>query len=56
MARLMVFLISFSVRVLKAVIRSRADLVIENVALRQRVATLLKQRRRPTLDNADRAF
>jgi hypothetical protein len=56
MARLLVFVISFTVRVLKAVIRSRADLVIENVALRQQVATLLKQRRRPTLDNADRAF
>ncbi len=36
--------------------RSRANLIIENVALRQQVATLLKQRRRPTLDNADRAF
>ncbi len=56
MVRLVVFLISFIVRVLRAVIRSRADLVIENVALRQQVATLLKQRRRPTLDNADRAF
>ena len=56
MARLLVFVISFTVRVLRAVIRSRADLVIENVALRQQVATLLKQRRRPTLDNADRAF
>ena len=56
MARLVVFLISITVRVLRAVIRSRADLVIENVALRQQVATLLKQRRRPTLDSADRAL
>jgi len=44
MARLLVFVISFSVRVLRAVIRSRGDLVIENVALRQQVATLLSKR------------
>ena len=56
MARLLVFVISFTVRILRAAFRSRADLVIENVALRQQLATLLKQRRRPTLDNADRAF
>ena len=56
MARLLVFVISFTVRILRAAFRSRADLVIENVALRQQVATLIKQRRRPTLDNADRAF
>ena len=56
MARLLVFVISFTIRVLKAVFRSRANLVIENVALRQQVATLIKQRRRPALDNADRAF
>jgi len=56
MARLLVFVISFTVRILRVVFRSRTDLVIENVALRQQVATLLKQRRRPTLDNADRAF
>jgi len=56
MARLLVFVISFTVRVLRAAIRSRANLVIENVALRQQVATLIRQRRRPALDDADRAF
>ena len=56
MARLLVFVISFTVRVLKAVIRSSDDLVIENAALRRQVATLIKHRRRPTLDNAGRAF
>ena len=56
MARLLVFVISFTVRILRAAFRSRANLVIENVALRQQVATLLKQRHRPALDNADRAF
>jgi len=43
--------VTFTDRVLKAVICSRANLVIENVALHQQVATLLKQRRRPILDN-----
>ena len=56
MVRLLVFVIIFAVRVLRAALRSRANLVIENVALRQQVASLIKQRRRPTLDNADRAF
>jgi hypothetical protein len=61
MVRLLVFVISFTVRVLRAAIRSRANLVIENVALRQQVATLIKQRRikqrrRPALDDGDRAF
>ena len=56
MIRLLVFVISFTVRILRAAFRSRADLANENVALRQQVAALLKQRRRPTLDNADRAI
>ncbi len=56
MACLLVFIISFTVRVLRAAFRSRANLMIENVALRQQVATLIRQRRRPTLDDADRAF
>jgi len=56
MARLLVFIISFTVRVLRAAFRSRANLMVENVALRQQAATLVRQRRRPTLDDADRAF
>ena len=56
MARLRVFAISFTVHVLRAVIRMRANLIIENVALRQQVATLNKQRHRPALDDGDRAF
>ena len=56
MARLLVCIISFAIRVLRAVIRSRADLIIENVALRQQVAALMKQRRSPALDDGDRAF
>ena len=56
MGRLLVFIISLTVHVLRALFRSRANLVIENIALRQQVVTLIKQRRRPTLDNADHAF
>jgi hypothetical protein len=56
MARLLVFLVSLGVRALRAICRSRADLVIENLALHQQVAALIKQRPRPALDDADRAF
>ncbi len=56
MARLLVFVISLGVRVLRAISRSRADLVIEIVALHRQVATLIEQRRRPALDDTDRAF
>ena len=56
MARLLVFLVSLGVRALRAICRSRADLVIENLALHQQVAALIKQRARPALDDADRAF
>ncbi len=40
MLHLFLFLVSLGVRTIQAVIRSRADLVIENLALRQQVATL----------------
>jgi len=56
MARLLVLVISFIVRILRSAFHSRADLVIENEALRQHVATLIGQRRRPALDDSDRAF
>ena len=41
MALFLVFLTSFAVRVLRAVILSRANLVVENVSLGQQVATQL---------------
>ena len=56
MARLLVLFISFFVRALRAAIRSRANLVVGNVALRQKVTTLIRQQGRPALDDADRAF
>ena len=43
-------------RTIRAMCRRRADLVIENVALRQQVAALKKERPRPPVDDADRAF
>ena len=55
-ARVLVFLVSLGVRALRALCRSKADLVIENLALRQQVATLVKERPRPAIDDAERAF
>ena len=56
MARLLMFLVSFAVHSIKAVCRPRANLVLENVALRQQMAALQKKRSRPPLDDIDRAF
>jgi hypothetical protein len=36
--------------------RRRADLVLENLALRQQVAALKKERPHPPLEDVDRAF
>ena len=41
---------------LPALLRSRADLLIENIALRQQVAVLKGKRPRPRLSSADRLF
>ena len=56
MLRVLIVLVSLGARAIRAMCRRRADLVIENLALRQQVAVLKKERRRPLLDNADRAF
>ena len=56
MLRALVFLVSLGARVIRAISRSRADLVIENLALRQQVTALKKARPRPPLDDVDRAF
>ena len=56
MVRLLTFLISLGVRAIRAMCRSRDHLIIENLALRQQVAALKKERPRPVLDDADRAF
>jgi hypothetical protein len=56
MPRFFVFFVTLVVRSVRAVCRSRADLVIENLALRQQVTALKQRRPRPPLDDADRGF
>ena len=51
-----VFLVSLGARAIRAMCRRRADLVIENLALRQQVTALKQERPRPALDETDRAF
>ncbi len=56
MLRVLIFLVSLGARALRAMCRRRADLVIENLALRQQVTMLKKERPRPPLEDVDRAF
>ena len=56
MLNVVVFLVSLGVRAIRAMCRRRADLVLENVALRQQVTVLKKERPRPPLDDTERAF
>ena len=51
-----VFLVSLGVRVIRAMCRRRADLVLENVALRQQVTALKKERPRPPLEDTETGF
>jgi hypothetical protein len=56
MVRVVVFLVSVCLDVFRALRRSRDEVVLENRALRQQVAALLRQRPRPELNDVDRAF
>lgn len=56
MIRTVAFLIAILVRVLRAACRSRADLVLENLALKQQVTALKQARPKPFLHETDRAF
>ncbi len=56
MVRLLFFIIALGVRAIRAMGRSRGDLVTENLALRQQIAALKRERPRPPLDDTDRAF
>ena len=56
MLNVVVFVVSLGVRAIRAMCRRRADLVLENVALRQQVTALKKERPRPPLDDTERAF
>ena len=47
MLRVLIFLVSLGARAIRAMCRCRADLVIENLALRQQVTVLKKERPRP---------
>ena len=56
MLRVVVFLVSVGAHAIRAMCRRRANLVLENLALRQQVTALKKERPRPALDDTDRAF
>jgi hypothetical protein len=56
MFRLLILLTTILFSALRVVLRSRSDLFFENIALRQQVEALKRSRRRPQLDDADRAF
>ena len=51
-----VFLVALVVHTVRALFRTRGELLIENLALRQQVIALQKKRPRPQLDDMDRAF
>ena len=54
--RLFVALVTVVVGIVRALARSRADLVLENLVLRQQVATLTRRRPRSHIDDVDRGF
>ena len=56
MLRLFLLLLTAVVRVLRVALRSRSDLLLENIALRQQVGVLKQKQPRPQLHEADRAF
>ena len=56
MLRVLISLVSLGARAIRAMCRRRADLVIENLALRQQLTALKKERPRPPLEDTDRAF
>ena len=56
MFRIVIFLVSLGTRGFRAFCRRGADLVIENLVLRQQVTALKKERPRPTLGDTDGAF
>jgi hypothetical protein len=52
--RLFVSIVVFVIRVVQALARSRTDLVLENLILRQQVTALQRERPRPHLNDVDR--
>ena len=55
-SRTLIRVMALFVTTVRALSRSRADLALENLALRQQVAVLKQQRPRPPLTGMDRAF
>jgi len=53
MLHVLVFVVSLGARAIRVMCRRRADLVIENLALRQQVTALKQERPRPPLDAMD---
>ena len=56
MLRPVLFLVSLAAWTIKALFLSRSELLAENLALRQQVCALERERPRPPLDDVDRAF
>lgn len=56
MLRVVIFLVSVGARAVRVMSLCRAALVLENLALRQQVTALKKERPRPPFDDVDRAF
>ena len=56
MLRLFSFFVTLGVRALRAILLTREELLIENLALRQQVMALKKKCARTILDDVDRAF
>ncbi len=54
--RLYVAIVILLVRAVRVLAKSRTDLVLENLALRQQVTALKRERPHPHLDDTDRGF
>ncbi len=54
--RTLLFVLKLVVQAVRAVARGRADLVLENLALRQQVAALARKQPKAVLDDCDRGF
>jgi len=55
-ARMLVQLLEVLVGLVRTLLADKAELALENLALRQQVAALKRERPHPRLDDLDRAF
>lgn len=56
MLQILIFIVSLGARAIRTMCRRRADLVLENLTLRQQMMAFKKERPRPPLEDVDRAF